>query len=137
MDETAVRQGICTVLAANIDDLRCEPYQLNAINPPVFVVHTLQITYDLAFGRGLDQIMATCRMYTSASSDRAGQLALGPYLAGSGGSSIKAALLNDRTLNGSCSDHRVESTGPFPTIFTIGTDNYYGADINIRIYGEG
>jgi hypothetical protein len=105
---SAVRDGLKTRLQT-ITGLRVFDLIPDLVTPPAAIVGQLDFTFDIANARGLDQ--ATCDVYVIVQrlSERAGQDKLDEFLAGSGASSIKAAIEGDKTLGGAVNTLRVTS----------------------------
>lgn len=135
MDVEAVLVGLRDN-ASTIPELRCFEYVPDSITPPTFYPVEVEIDYDRAFNRGMDELTVRCHLLVSSASDRSGQRLLKGYLAGSGPMSLKAALQTDRTLNGACDDLRVRRVAGY-RLYQVGTTTFYGAELDIHIIGEG
>lgn len=135
MDVEAVFVGLRDN-ASTIPDLRCFEYVPESIAPPTFFPVEVEIDYDRAFNRGMDELTVRCQVLVSRSSDRSGQRLLKGYLAGAGPLSLKAALQSDRTLNGACDDLRVRRVAGY-RLYQHGNSEFYGAEFDIHIIGEG
>lgn len=135
MDIGLIRQGLATN-AATIAGLRTFAYMPDSIPVPVLFVADIEIEFDKAFGRGMDEITAKCRLLVSHADDRTGQAGLDAYLAGSGAKSVKVALQTARTLGGACDDLRVLSVRGYGLYEHNGT-HYYGAEWAVQIIGGG
>jgi len=77
------------------------------VNVPAAIVGQLDITFDAALNRGLDTANCTVLLIVGRMSETAGQAKLDGYLAGSGSSSVKAAIEGDVTLSGAVQTLRV------------------------------
>ena len=106
MQPSQVRDGLKTRLQT-ITGLRAYDLIPDAIVPPCAVVGQLDFTFDIDNARGLDQAQVDVLVIVQRFSERAGQDKLDAYLAGSGASSIKAAIEGDRTLGGTVNTLRV------------------------------
>lgn len=135
MDIAALRQGLAAN-AGTIVGLRAFAYVPDAVPVPAVFVADIEVTFDLTFARGMDEVLAKCRLLVSHADDRAGQAALDAYMAGSGAKSIKAALQTNRTLGGACDDLRVTSVRGYGVYEHNGT-HYYGAEWSVQIIGGG
>jgi hypothetical protein len=129
-----IREGIKTNLSS-IDGLRCYDLVPDVIVPPCVVVGQLDFTFDLNNGRGLDQANLDVFVIVQRFSERTGQDKLDKYLAGSGDSSIKAAIESDRTLGGACNTLRVTSaeSGTYQT----GDIDYLSYRYRLTVWGQG
>ena len=129
-----VREGIKTNLSS-IDGLRCYDLVPDVIVPPCVAVGQLDFTFDLNNARGLDQANLDVFVIVQRFSERTGQDKLDKYLAGSGDSSIKAAIESDRTLGGACNTLRVTSaeSGTYQT----GDIDYLSYRYRLTVWGQG
>jgi hypothetical protein len=121
MTPSNVRNGLKTNLTT-ITGLRCFDIIPDSVPLPAAVVGQLDLTFDTSMARGLDTAEIEILLIVGRMSERAGQNKLDGYLAGSGSSSIKAAIEADKTLGGACSTLRV-------TTATAGTITNAGADM--------
>lgn len=108
MNPSQVRDGLKTRLQT-ISGLRVFDTIPENPQPPAAVVGQLDLNFDVDNARGLD--LATVEVYVLVQrfDNRSGQDKLDAYLAGSGNTSIKAAIEGDKTLGGACSTLRVLS----------------------------
>jgi hypothetical protein len=106
MVPSTVRTNLKTRLAT-ISGLRVYDYVPDSINVPGAVVGQLDITFDASFNRGLDNATCTIILIVGRMSEQAGQSKLDGYLAGSGSTSVKAAIEADVTLQGAVQTLRV------------------------------
>lgn len=106
MNPSQVRDGLKTRLQT-ISGLRAYDLIPDTVVPPCAVVGQLDFTFDIDNARGLDQAQVDVLVIVQRFSERAGQDKLDAYLAGSGASSIKAAIEGDRTLGGTVNTLRV------------------------------
>lgn len=98
----ALKVRLQTISGLRVYELIPEP-----ITPPCAVVGQLDFTFDIDNARGLDQANVDIYVIVQRFSERAGQDKLDGYLAGTGATSIKAAIEGDRTLGGTCQTLRV------------------------------
>ena len=106
MSPSQVRDGLKTRLQT-ITGLRVYDLIPEPVTPPCAVVGQLDLTFDIDNARGLDQATVDIYVIVQRFSERAGQDKLDGYLAGTGATSIKAAIEGDRTLGGTCQTLRV------------------------------
>lgn len=106
MNPSQVRDGLKTRLQT-ITGLRAYDLIPDTVLPPCAVVGQLDFTFDIDNARGLDQAQVDVLVIVQRFSERAGQDKLDAYLAGSGSTSIKAAIEGDRTLGGTVNTLRV------------------------------
>ncbi|GGS87645.1 hypothetical protein GCM10010156_52700 [Planobispora rosea] len=142
MDIGAIRDAIADAVRDAIPRLNCFGYCPDSIPEPCFYVGEVDIEFDQAFGRGLDELMVTCRLLVSRSDDRAGQAALDRHLAGSGPHSIKAALgaargaPGEMALGGLADDVHLQRVQGY-RMYQVGDTYYYGAELVVRVIGGG
>ena len=96
MQPSQVRDGLKTRLQT-ISGLRVYEVIPEPVTPPCAIVGQLDFTFDIDNARGLDQANVDIYVIVQRFSERAGQDALDAYLAGTGSTSIKAAIEGDRT----------------------------------------
>jgi len=106
MQPSQVRDALKTRLQT-ISGLRVYEVIPEPVTPPCAIVGQLDFTFDIDNARGLDQANVDIYVIVQRFSERAGQDKLDSYLAGSGATSIKAAIEGDRTLGGTVSTLRV------------------------------
>jgi hypothetical protein len=106
MNPSSVRDGLKTRLQT-ISGLRAYDLIPDTVVPPAAVVGQLDFTFDIDNARGLDQAQVDVLVIVQRFSERTGQDKLDAYLAGSGASSIKAAIEGDKTLGGAVNTLRV------------------------------
>jgi len=99
---SGLKKNIETIKGLRVYDLIPSP----AVAPAA-VIGQLDFTFDLSNARGVDQATLDVIVLVHRMSERSGQIELDKYLAGSGTSSIKAAIESDRSLGGACSTLRV------------------------------
>jgi len=106
MNVSNVRDGIKTRLQT-ISGLRVWDVIPDQVTPPGAVVGQLDFTFDIDNARGVDLANVDVYVIVQRMDARSGQNKLDGYLAGSGSSSIKAAIEGDRTLGGTVNTLRV------------------------------
>ena len=129
-----IREGIKKNLSS-IDGLRTYDLVPDVIVPPCVVVGQLDFTFDLNNARGLDQANLDVFVIVQRFSERSGQDKLDKYLAGSGDSSIKAAIESDRTLGGACDTLRVTSAES--GTYQMGDIDYLSYRYRLTVFGQG
>ena len=132
MTPNGVRAGLGTALDT-ITGLRAFDYVTDSLSPPAAVVEPLEIDYDEAMRRGLDVYRAYILVIVGRMSDRSSQDRLDAYVAGSGASSVKAALESDKTLGGACSTLQVTSARPREVV--VSGVNMIAYRFEVTIYG--
>lgn len=105
---TAIRNGLAVNLAT-ITGLQTSAEQLSNPTPPAAWVTPGDpvVEFDTAMGRGIDKWNLVVEVFVALTSDKGAQRRLDGFIAGSGATSIKAALQSDRTLAGVAHDLRV------------------------------
>lgn len=132
MTPTGVRTGLGTALDT-IAGLRVFDYVPDSLSPPAAVVEPLEVDFDEAMQRGLDFYRAFILVIVGRMSDRSSQDRLDAYVAGSGASSVKAALEANRTLGGACSTLQVTSARPREVV--VSGVNMIAYRFEVSIYG--
>jgi hypothetical protein len=117
----------------SIDGLRAFAYPPGSVQPPAAVVSWPEVTYDATMARGVDQLLVPVFVLVATVEPRAARAALAPYLAGSGASSVKAAL--DGGTYTACDVVRVASASVESV--TVGGNPYLGAVFSVEIIGTG
>lgn len=132
MNPTSVRTGLAARLDT-ITGLRCFDYVPDSLSPPAAVVEPIEVVYDEAMARGLDFYRCYILVIVGRMSDRSSQDRLDAYVAGSGASSVKAAIEADKTLGGACSSLQVAAALP-RTIVVSGVD-MIAYRFEVEVYG--
>lgn len=139
MDVTAVRQGLAAAAAA-VTSLNCYAFVPDVIAEPCFYPGAVDINYDKAYQRGMDEFFIDCMLLVSRAEAQAGQEALDRYLAGSGAYSVKSAVEGTpgvaQTLGGACHDVHVINVRGYRQ-YQVGETSYYGAKLRTHIVGRG
>lgn len=94
------------------------------------------IEFDETMNRGVDSYTFTVRVLVGRAVDKVAQEKLDPYLAGSGTSSIKAAIEGDGTLAGAADWTRVTRVSRYGDIDHAG-EGYLGADFTVEVSPDG
>jgi len=127
-----IRTGIATNLGT-ISGLRTSAYVPDEPKPPIAIIFPENISFDTAFGRGLDTYTFTVQVIVSKISDRNAQSNLDGYCNPSGASSIKAALESDKTLGGLGQDLRVTEARDYRAA-TINENTYLTVTFAVTVY---
>lgn len=85
---------------ATISGLKTYDHIPDSVNVPAGIVGQLDMTFDATFNRGFDSATCTVLLIVGRMSEQAAQAKLDGYLAGSGSTSVKAAIEADATLSG-------------------------------------
>ena len=114
MATTATFRQIREGLVANLASLGIQStgYMLAAPTAPSIEVFPGETSYDMAMGRGLDEVTVIVRVTVTISLDQAAQIKLDEYLAPSGTNSVKTLVETDKSLGGKVQNLRVtEASG--------------------------
>lgn len=131
---STIRAGIATNLAT-IAGLRTSAWIPDQINPPIAVVKPDSISYDTAFGRGLDTMEFSVLCIVGRVDERSAQATLDAYCATTGTASIKAAIESDATLGSAISDLRVTEMRNY-TSLNVGDVTYLAAEFAVTVYAQ-
>lgn len=131
---SSIRNGIATNLAT-ISGLRTSAWIPDQINPPIAVVKPDTISFDTAFGRGLDTMEFSVLVIVGRVDERSAQSRLDAYCETTGASSIKAAIESDRDLGGACSDLRVSEMRNY-TSLNVGDVTYLVAEFAVQVFAQ-
>ena len=131
---SSIRAGIATNLAS-IAGLRTSAWIPDQINPPIAVVKPDTISYDTAFGRGLDTMEFSVLCIVGRVDERSAQATLDAYCATTGTASIKAAIESDATLGSAISDLRVTAMRNY-TSLNVGDVTYLAAEFAVTVYAQ-
>lgn len=130
LDVNAAMDAIGTRLGT-INGLRVYDYPADNVAVPAAVVsHPDTITYDVTYARGCDMATVQVTVIVGKVSDRASRDALEAYRAGTGSSSIKAAL--DGNLGGAVQTARVTQADALT--LTLAGVEYAAATFDVEIY---
>lgn len=121
-----LRDGLKTNLAT-VTGLRTADTIPDNPSPPIAIVMPQGVSYDDAFGRGMQTYSFTILLVVHRASERSGQNALDAYISSTGSSSIKLAIESDKTLNGKAFDVRVTDVRNYGDTM-IGEINYLSAE---------
>ena len=133
LDLNAVMDALGARLVG-VTGLRVYDYASDSANPPAAIVSLPStIEYDAVMGRGADRIVIPVTVLVGKVSERTARDRLGAYIAGTGASSIKAAIEgSDPTLGGVAQTVRV--TNASVDVVTIQAIDYLGASFDVEVY---
>lgn len=131
---SAVREGLKLNLE-EISGLRVYDIVPDTIVPPCAIIGQLDLTFDTNNARGLDTANVDVMVVVQRFSERSGQNLLDKLLAGSGESSIKAAIEADRTLGGAVDTLRVTSAQS--GVYQSADVEYLSYRYQVTVFGEG
>jgi len=131
MTVSSLRTQIANRLAT-ISGLRTSATVPDAPNPPVAIVMPTSIAYDTTFGRGMDEYAFTILVIVGRVNERTAQDALDGYCDPTGTTSVKAAMLADRTLGGTAKDSRVTEMRNYQGL-VIGDATYLAAEFVVQV----
>lgn len=134
LDLNAVMDGL-GVRLATITGLRPFDYPADELTPPAAVVGLpTEVPYDNTKSRGQDRATFPVFVVVGGAFSRATRDALGPYLAGAGAQSIKAAIEGDRTLGGACATLHVHNARTDGSGITVNGVRYTGAIFEVEVW---
>lgn len=147
MQISAIRDAIAdaareVVLPAGIGKLTCTGYVPDSIVAPCFFVGEVDVNYDKAMGRKLDELLFTCRVFAGRADDRSSQRVLDAMLSGAGASSLKAAIEVARgapgvmALGGLADDLHLQRVQGYRWYEHQGS-SFVGAELVIKVIGPG
>lgn len=147
MQISAVRDAVAdaartVVLPAGVGKLTCTGYVPDAVVAPCFFVGEVEIAFDKAMGRRLDELLFTCRVLAGRADDRSSQRIIDALLSGAGPASLKQALEAARgapgemALGGLADDLHVQRIQGYRWFEHAGS-TYVGAELVIRVIGDG
>lgn len=131
LDFANIRAGLATRVDT-ISGIRSNAYIKGNIVPPCAEVEPGPIDYDAAMARGGDDIVFTVRVMVGEPTDIGAQKKLDAYMAGSGSSSVKAAIEGDRTLAGAAGDVRVRRNSGY-RLYERGGSPVLGAEWEVLV----
>jgi hypothetical protein len=121
-----LRDGLKANLAT-ITGLRTSDTVPDNPSPPIAIVLPQGVSYDDAFGRGMQTYSFMVLVVVNRVSERTAQNSLDAYISSTGSSSIKLAIESDKTLNGKAFDVRVTDVRNYGDT-VIGEINYLSAE---------
>ena len=130
-DIAAIRAGIKTRLATSSTFIQISGTMPDTISPPCAVVDLQSVSYDQAFGNGLELLTFTITVIAQRFDPAANQALLDGLVSGSG--AVRALIAGDLTLDGSCSTCQLTQMGEYGLISANETD-YMGANFTLEVY---
>ena len=130
-DIAAIRAGIKTRLATSSTFIQIAATMPDTVSPPCAVVDLQSVSYDQAFGNGLELLTFIITVITQRFDPAANQALLDGLVSGSG--AVRALIAGDLTLDGSCSTCQVTQMGEYGLISANETD-YMGANFTLEVY---
>ena len=128
-----IRAGLANNLSA-IAGLRTYAEIPDQPNIPCAIVSLNNIQFDRSFQRGMTEYNFTITVVVGRASERNSQARL-DSLASNGDDSIKSAVENDKTLDGSAYDVRVISMDNIGAV-NLNDTTYLGMDLSVTVYAE-
>lgn len=133
---SSIRAGLKANLAT-ISGLRTFDTVPDQVPVPCAVVGGPErIDFDATMGRGIDRYTIPIRVYVSRASERAGQASLDAFLAGSGASSVKAAIESDKDLGGAADTTRCVAMREYG-IYEVNGVAYLGFEVVVDVLAAG
>jgi hypothetical protein len=144
---SAVRDAIAdaaraVVLPTGIGKLVCTGYVPDAVVAPCFFVGEVEINFDKAMGRRLDELLFTCRVLAGRADDRSSQRIIDALLSGGGPASLKQAIEaargapGEHALGGLADDLHLQRVQGYRWFEHQGS-TYVGAELVIKVIGDG
>ena len=130
-DIAAIRAGIKTRLATSSTFIQIAATMPDTVSPPCAVIDLQSVSYDQAFGNGLELLTFTITVIAQRFDPAANQALLDGLVSGSG--AVRALIAGDLTLDGSCSTCQVTQMGEYGLISANETD-YIGANFTLEVY---
>ena len=130
-DIAASRAGIKTRLATSSTFIQIAATMPDTVSPPCAVIDLQSVSYDQAFGNGLELLTFTITVIAQRFDPAANQALLDGLVSGSG--AVRALIAGDLTLDGSCSTCQLTQMGEYGLISANETD-YMGANFTLEVY---
>jgi hypothetical protein len=130
------------VMPTGVPKLTCTGYVPDSVTEPHFFTGEVDVEFDKAMGRRLDELTITCRVLVGRGDDRASQEVLDGLLSGSGPASLKAAIEAARgapgeaALGGLAHDLHLMRVQGYRWYEHAGS-TYVGAELVIKVIGDG
>jgi len=132
-----IRDGLKTTVG-NISGIRCyDTVPDNAINFPVAIFIPNAIEFDLAMQRGTDLYTFDMLVAVQRADSRTAQDKLDAFVTGSGSSSIRQIIYNNKTLGLSDTDARVVNMSNYAADVNLNGVDGVGANLEIQVYTKG
>ena len=130
-DIAAIRAGIKTRLATSSTFIQIAATMPDTVSPPCAVIDLQSVSYDQAFGNGLELLTFTITVIAQRFDPAANQALLDSLISGSG--AVRALIDGDLTLDGSCSTCQLSQMTDYGLISVNETD-YLGANFTLEVY---
>lgn len=140
--EALADAAAAVVMPAGVPKLTCTGYVPDSVTEPHFFTGEVDVDFDKAMGRRLDELTVTCRVLVGRADDRASQQVLDALLSGSGPASLKAAIEAARgapgeyALGGLADDLHLMRIQGYRWYEHAG-NTYVGAELVIKVIGDG
>lgn len=132
-----IRDGLKTTVS-NISGLRCyDTVPDNAINFPVAIFLPTSIEFDLAMQRGTDLYTFDLLVAVQRADSRTAQDKLDAYITGSGSSSVRQVIYNNKSLGLADTDARVVNVSNYAADVNLNGIDGVGANLEIQVYTKG
>jgi hypothetical protein len=128
-----IREALADALSV-LPDAQVSAYFLHQPTPPAMHIYPGPMTYDVAFGRGLDLWTFQIQAFVPLTSDIAAQRRLDEWLNAEGSTSIKQAAEADKTLGGLVADLRVISHGGYAPVSIEGRGLMLMAEWTVEVH---
>ena len=132
-----ITDGMKTTLS-NISGLRCYDNvpDMGLNFPAAFIVPT-EIEFDLAMQRGTDLYTFDMLVAVQRADSRTAQDKLDAFITGSGSSSVRQVIYNNKTLGLSDTDARVVNMTNYAADVNLNGIDGVGANLTIEVYTKG
>ena len=130
-DIAAIRAGIKTRLATSSTFIQIAATMPDTVSPPCAVIDLQSVSYDRAFGNGLELLTFIITVIAQRFDPAANQALLDGLVSGSG--AVRALIAGDLTLDGSCSTCQLTQMGEYGLISVNETD-YMGCSFTLEVY---
>jgi len=132
--------------AAATTGINALDYVPDSLPTEAFYVGEMDIEMDVTFRRnttdggghvtrvGTDQGTITCRVLVARSTDKYAVRKMREYMAGSGPTAVAEALIQDKTLGGTCHASQLKRLRG-NRLFEVGGKMYYGVEMEIFVIG--
>ena len=133
-----IRDGLKTTLENNITGLRVYDVVPDySINFPVAIVLPTTISFGLAMQRGTDLYNFDILVAVQRGESRTAQDALDLYITGAGGSSLRQAIFNNRTLGLDNTDATITGVSNYAADVNLNGIDAIGANVSLEVYTKG
>jgi hypothetical protein len=132
-----IRDGLKTTIS-NISGLRVyDTVPDQAINFPVCLFIPTSIEFDLAMQRGTDRYEFELTVAVQRADSRTAQDKLDAFVTGSGSSSIRQIIYNNKTLGLADTDARVTGMNNYAADVSLNGIDGVGANLTIEVFTKG